>query len=103
MSTASPYENGQPPASQQPERAADGYPFRKLLISVFMFAMLWLTFWAALFVAIAQFVLRIFDAGASQDLRHFGGRLGVYMGQLVAYMTFARDEAPFPFASFPSN
>ncbi len=100
MTTASPAENGLTPASEQP-RTGRGYPFRKLLISVLMFALFWLSFWAALFVAIAQFVIRAFDADASEDLRQFGGRLGVYIGQIVAYMTFARDEAPFPFAAFP--
>ena len=100
MTTTSPAENGLTPASGEPETKS-GYPFRKLLISVFLFAMLWLAFWAAVFVTIAQFVLRIFDADASGDLRSFGARLGVYMGELVAYMTFARETAPFPFAAFP--
>lgn len=102
MTTASPAENGLTPSAGEP-KAASGYPFRKLLISVFLFAMLWLAFWAALFVAVAQFVLRAFDSDASEDLGRFGGRLGVYMGELVAYMTFARETAPFPFAAFPKT
>jgi len=97
MNTANPAENSLTPAPE----AARGYPFRKLLIGIFMLAMLWLSFWAAVFVSVAQFVVRAFDSDASEDLRHFGGRLGVYMGQLVGYMTFARDTAPFPFAAFP--
>ncbi len=100
MTTANPAENGLTPAPGTP-KTSSGYPFRKLLISVFMLAMLWLSFWAAVFVGVAQFVLRAFDRDASEDLRHFGGRLGVYMGEVVAYMTFARDNAPFPFAAFP--
>lgn len=99
MTTASPTENGVTPAT--PQKVSRGYPFRRLLVSVFLFAMLWLAFWAALFVSVAQFVLSAFDSDASEDLSRFGGRLGVYMGEIVGYMTFAREAAPFPFASFP--
>lgn len=100
MTTANTAENGVGPSSGKPQTTR-GYPFRKLLISVFMLAMLWLSFWAAVFVSVAQFVLRAFDSDASQDLRTFGARLGAYMGELVAYITFARENAPFPFSAFP--
>ena len=100
MTSASPAENGVTPAAPE-KRAEAGYPFRRLLIAVFLFAMLWLSFWAALFAAAAQFILRAVDADASEDLGRFGGRLGVYMSEIVAYMTFARETAPFPFSGFP--
>lgn len=100
MTSANPAENGLTTAPDAP-RTGTGYPFRKLLISVFLFAMFWLSFWAALFIAIAQFVLRAFDSDASQDLSAFGARLGAYMGEIVGYITFERDTAPFPFSAFP--
>ena len=97
MTTANTAEN----SLQSAPETRRGYPFRKLFIAVFMLAMLWLSFWAAVFVGLAQFVLRAFDSDASEDLRGFGGRLGLYMGEVVAYMTFARETAPFPFTAFP--
>lgn len=97
MSTANPAENSLSPVPE----ARRGYPFRRLFIGIFMLAMLWLSFWAAVFIGVAQFVLRAFDPDASEDLRSFGGRLGLYMGEVVGYMTFARETAPFPFAAFP--
>jgi len=99
MTSANPAENGLTPAPEAP--TATGYPFRKLLISVLLFALFWLGFWAVLFVAIAQFILRAFDSDASGDLARFGGRLGLYLGEIVGYITFARDTAPFPFSAFP--
>ena len=87
------------PTDLRPARAA--YPFKRLLFSVLFLALLWLSLWAIFFIAVAQFVLRIFDADASDDLRVFGGRLGRYMGEMAAYVSFAREEAPFPFARFP--
>lgn len=100
MTSASPADNGLTPAAPEAGKAS-GYPFRRLLIAVFLFALLWLAFWAALFVTAAQFVLRAVDSDASDDLSRFGGRLGVYMGEIVGYMTFARETAPFPFSAFP--
>ena len=99
MTSANPAENGLTPAPE----ASTGYPFRRLLISVFLFAMFWLSFWAALFAAVAQFVMRAFDSEASQDIASFGSRLGAYMGEIVGYMTFAREVAPFPFSAFPKG
>lgn len=78
-----------------------GYPVRRLFMAIFLFAMFWLAFWAVLFVSVAQFVLRIFDTEASADLARFGGRLGAYVGEVVGYLAFARDQAPFPFSAFP--
>ncbi|BCW89804.1 hypothetical protein sos41_29720 [Alphaproteobacteria bacterium SO-S41] len=90
------------PADLQPARPTRGaYPFKRLLFSVLFLGLLWLSLWAIFFIAVAQFVLRIFDADASDDLRAFGGRLGRYMGEMAAYVSFAREEAPFPFARFP--
>lgn len=78
------------------------YPWRRLLLSVLFFALMWLSLWALVFIAIAQFVLRIFDADASDDLRGFGARLGQYVAEMAAYVVFARETAPFPFAPFPA-
>ena len=87
-----------------PEGGADthsGYPWKRLLFSMLFVGLLWLSLWAVLLMGIAQFVLRAFDDVASGDLGRFGRRLGRYMAQMVAYVTLARDEAPFPFGRFP--
>lgn len=88
---------------EQPRTSAGSYPWMRILFTLFFFAALWLSFWAIVFVAIAQLVLRAFDADASEDLRSFAGRLGSYMGELVDYLGFARDKPPFPFARFPAD
>jgi len=93
------------PVSQKaPDGRSGGffsYPWKRLLFSVLYIALLWLSLWAVIFIAIAQFALRIFDGDASGDLGRFGRRLGRYMAQMAAYVTLARDEAPFPFGRFP--
>lgn len=91
------------PAAREPSRAAFvSYPWMRVFLTIFSLALLWLAFWAVIFIAVAQLVLRLFDSDASDDLRDFAGRLGTYMGELADYVGFARDKPPFPFARFPT-
>ena len=93
------------PVSQKaPDGRSGGffsYPWKRLLFSVLYIALLWLSLWAVIFIAIAQFALRIFDGDASGDLGRFGRRLGRYMAQMAACVTPAPVEPPFPFGLFP--
>ena len=89
--------------NDRPRAAVGSYPWGRIFLTLLFFAALWLAFWAIIFLAIAQLVLRLFDADASDDLRAFAGRLGSYMGELVDYLGFARDTPPFPFARFPAD
>ena len=100
MSTSGDTTLSQPDA-RRPAGGFLDYPWRRLLLSVLFFALMWLSLWALAFIAIAQFVLRIFDADAGVDLRGHGARLGRYIAQMAAYVVFAREDAPFPFARFP--
>ncbi len=50
----------------------------------------------ALTVAI-QFVWTLFTGQANASLRDFGARIGTWLRQIVAYVTWASDERPWPF------
>lgn len=80
---------------------SSGYPWRRLLLSALFIALLWLSFWAIAFVALAQFVIRAFDEEASGDLAAFGRRLGRYMHEIAGYVTLNQRREPFPFSRFP--
>lgn len=101
MNQASPSAEPSPNAGSGP--TFTGYPWKRLLLSALFLAILSLSFWAVLFIVIAQFALRVFDADASADLASLGRRLGAYMAEMAAYASFARDAAPFPFSSFPKG
>jgi hypothetical protein len=90
-----------PPSGARDRVSFAGYPWRRLVLSALFLAILSLVFWAVLFIAVVQFVLRVFDPDASADLATFGRRLGQYMAEMTAYAVFARENAPFPFSPFP--
>ena len=56
-----------------------------------------------LIVTIIQFVIRLLSGAPNARLLSFGRSLGRYLQQIVAYLTFASEEIPFPFNDWPSG
>lgn len=54
-------------------------------------------------VAIFQFFHVLFTEELQPDLLKFSGSLTRYAGQLVAYVTWASHQKPFPFSDWPSE
>ena len=54
-------------------------------------------------LAVVQLVLAIVTGGANERLQRFGRSLGRYFRQLTDFLSFASEEAPFPFSDWPSG
>lgn len=54
-------------------------------------------FWLILFSAGVQIVVRLVTGAPNQELVDLGARMGGYLGELLAYITFQTEEKPFPF------
>ena len=54
-------------------------------------------------VAIVQFVVVLALGAPNQRLKNFGANLGLYLGQIAQFQSFAADALPFPFADWPSD
>ncbi len=55
------------------------------------------------FVAVVQFVSRLFTGQVNQQLAEFGDGLASYFRQMIAFLTFHTDDKPFPFAPWPQT
>jgi hypothetical protein len=53
--------------------------------------------------AIVQFVLALVSDTPNARLIAFGHSLGLYLSQIADFVTFATEEAPFPFSAWPSG
>ena len=53
--------------------------------------------------AIVHFVLALLSDGPNPRLIAFGQSLGLYLSQLADFVSFATEEAPFPFSAWPSG
>lgn len=56
-----------------------------------------------LIVTIIQFVIRLLNDAPNARLLSLGRSLGRYLQHIVAYLTFASEEIPFPFSDWPSG
>ena len=56
-----------------------------------------------LVVVVFQFLTSLFTGKPNDRLNRFGRNLAHYFQQITVYMTFATEEKPFPFASWPDE
>lgn len=54
-------------------------------------------------VVVFQFLAKLVTGKPNDRLRGFGGSLGVYLRDIVAYLAFQSDDKPFPFSSWPAG
>lgn len=72
------------------------------LLYAFVFAVVaWFVFWIALLVGLVQFILVAIEGRANEELKSFSAGLVQYLWELLAFITFVRDDQPFPFGPFP--
>jgi hypothetical protein len=56
-----------------------------------------------LVVAVIQFVLMLVSNAPNARLSGLGRSLGRYQSQVADFVSFATEEAPFPFSDWPSD
>ncbi|GAB3489349.1 hypothetical protein GCM10027399_05200 [Curvibacter fontanus] len=54
-------------------------------------------------LALVQLLLSIVTDGPNERLQRFGRSLGQYLRQITDFLSFASEEAPFPFSDWPNG
>ena len=54
-------------------------------------------------LAVIQFLIVLLNDSPNVRLMDFGCSVGTYLKQVVQFLTFATEEAPFPFSDWPSG
>lgn len=88
-----------PPAAEH--RAP--FPAVRLLYSVGFGIIAWFVFWITILLAFIQFVVVAINGKVNDELRNFTVSLIQYLWELLAFITFVRDEQPFPIGQFPKH
>ncbi len=65
--------------------------------------MAWFVFWITLILALAQFIVVAINGRVNDELRTFTINLIQYLWELLAFISFVRDEQPFPIGPFPKR
>lgn len=74
----------------------------RLLYSLLFAVIAWFTFWIVLVLAVVQVVAILINSRVSEELRRTSLNVIQYLWELLAYISFVRDEQPFPVGPFPS-
>ncbi len=80
-----------------------GETWMRLVYMVLFAIVLYLDLSVAAFVAVVQFLFKLFSGQANQQLAEFGEGLAGYFRQMIAFLTFRTDDKPFPFAPWPQT
>lgn len=54
-----------------------------------------------LVIVVVQFLFKLFTGKINDELRRLGDTLGAYLHEIVAYLTYHREERPYPFGPWP--
>lgn len=74
----------------------------RALLMLLMALAFQLAAWVLVCVAVLQLVLSVATDASNDRLRAFGRSLGLYLGQIADFESFATEDPPFPFGDWPS-
>ncbi|MGA7676086.1 MAG: DUF4389 domain-containing protein [Rhizomicrobium sp.] len=77
------------------------FPAVRLLYAIGFAVVAWCVFWVVMLLAVFQFVVVGVKGKLNDELKSLSLNLVQYLWELLAFITFVRDEQPFPFGPFP--
>ena len=83
------------PPARQP------FPFVRLLYAFAFGILAWLAFSVTVALAVIQFIVVAVTGRVNEELKAFSLNMVQYLWELLAFITFVRDEQPFPIGPFP--
>jgi len=86
-----------------PTEAHPPFPAVRLLYAFGFAVVAWFVFWITLLLALVQFIMVAISGRVNEELRHFSVNLVQYLWELLAFITFVRDDQPFPIGPFPTR
>ena len=79
------------------------FPFARLFYAIGFSLIAWFTVHVIFFLAVMQFVVLALTGRQNEELKGINFSLVQYLWELLAYITFVRDELPFPIGQFPKH
>ena len=80
---------------------ASDFPWSRLFFAIAFSIAAYFVLWVVFITGGIQFILRAINGDVNEELRGFSANLVQWFWEIVAYVTWVREEKPFPFAPFP--
>src|SRR5690348_7498869 len=92
-----------PPGGQSAPPPHPPFPAARLFYAIGYGIIAWFVIHVVFLLAVIQFVVIAINGRGNDELKHFCLVLVQYLWELLAFITFVRDEQPFPFGPFPKH
>ncbi len=69
----------------------------RILVTLLFALIGWLSLWVFGFVVLVQFGFLLITGTLNKNLKAFNGELGNYLSDIISYVSFQKEEKPFPF------
>jgi len=79
------------------------FPFVRLFYAFAFGILAWLAFCLTVTLAVVQFIVLAITGRLNEELKAFSLSLIQYLWEVLAFITFVRDEQPFPIGPFPRS
>ena len=74
------------------------------VIYMVLFAVIfWVLCWILAAASVVQLIVRLLNGRPNPDLTCFGAALARYTRQIIEFLTFVTELAPYPFAAWPGE
>ena len=75
--------------------------FSRIFYTLLFFVVGWFTLWVFSFVVLIQFGFLLITSQVNTNLKGFNKEVGMFLFDLIKYLSFQTNEKPFPFRDWP--
>ena len=75
----------------------------RVIYMVLFGVVFWVLCWILAATTIVQLIVRLLNGRPNPDLTHFGASLARYARQVIEFLTFVTELAPYPFTAWPAE
>lgn len=93
-------ENKADDAISQKESHINSEVLTRILLTVLFALIGWLSLWVFGVVVLVQFGFLLITGSLNKNLKAFNAELGDYLSDIIKFVSFQKEEKPFPFQSW---
>lgn len=75
--------------------------FSRIFYTILLAIIGWMALWVFTFVVIIQFGFLLITGQVNTNLKGFNKEVGLYLFDIIKYLSFQSNEKPFPFRDWP--
>ncbi len=75
--------------------------FSRIFYTVLFCLIGWMTLWVFTFVVLIQFGFLLITGQVNKNLKGFNKEIGLFLFDMIKYLSFQSDVKPFPFRDWP--